>query len=81
MNNEELINSIQIDKANLEYIANTGKINGTLLNELERVLTQQKEANKEFAKKCWMAGFGYGNFHDEPDFDEWYNQNKDNDNG
>lgn len=40
MTKEEIINSIHIDKANLEYIAKTGKINGTLASELNRCFDQ-----------------------------------------
>lgn len=36
----ELINTIKIDAANFEFIAKTGKINGTLLIEIERVMTE-----------------------------------------
>jgi len=42
---KELIKSIHIDKANLEHIAKTGNINGTLLIEIERVM-------EEYAKTC-----------------------------
>ena len=43
----ELIKTIRIDNANLEHIAKTGIINGTLLTEIEIVMTEfaQKQAN------------------------------------
>jgi hypothetical protein len=41
---EALIADIYIDSANLEHIAKTGKINGTLLAELRRMLTKNNEA-------------------------------------
>lgn len=37
---KDLINSIIINKANLEHIAETGIISGTLLKEIERVLKE-----------------------------------------
>lgn len=52
----ELINTIKIDAANLEFIAKTGKINGTLLIEIERVMTEyaRKQANglERSSDKC-----------------------------
>lgn len=45
----ELINTIKIDAGNLEHIAKTGKINGTLLIEIERVMT-------EFARQSANGG-------------------------
>jgi hypothetical protein len=39
----ELINTICIDKANLEHIASTGNINGILLIEIERIMDQFKK--------------------------------------
>ena len=62
-NIKDLITSIQINKANFEYIVKTGKINGSLWLEIERVMkifeTQQ---NKELytekqMEKCFEAGF------------------------
>ena len=43
----DLIKTIHVDKANLEHIAKTGNINGTLLIEIERVMTEysQQQAN------------------------------------
>jgi len=41
----ELIKSIKIDPANLNYIAQTGEINGTLMLEIARVIIEA-EANK-----------------------------------
>lgn len=38
----EKIQSIKVNKANLEYIAKTGKINGSLLNDLEAVFLEQQ---------------------------------------
>ena len=40
---KQLINSIHIDKANFEYIVKTGKINGTLLTEIKRVMSEYAE--------------------------------------
>lgn len=41
----KLINTIKIEKANLEYIAKNGKINGTLLKEIERIMDEYKALN------------------------------------
>lgn len=38
----ELIKSIKICKANLDHISETGRINGTLLIEIERVMEEYK---------------------------------------
>jgi hypothetical protein len=35
---KDLISTIKVDKANLEHIAQTGKINGSLLTEIERII-------------------------------------------
>lgn len=52
----KLINTIKIDAANLEFIAKTGKINGTLLIEIERVMTeyarQQVNGLERSSDKC-----------------------------
>lgn len=40
MTKEEIINSIYINEANIEFIAKTGTINGTLLSELNRCFDQ-----------------------------------------
>ena len=37
---KELIDGIHVVKSNLEYIAKTGKINGTLLVEIKRVMEE-----------------------------------------
>ena len=37
-NINDLINSIHIDKGNLEFIAQKGKINGTLAMEIKRIM-------------------------------------------
>lgn len=49
----ELIKTIQINKANLEHIAKTGNINGTLLIEIERVMAEyaQSQANIQRCKQ------------------------------
>jgi hypothetical protein len=52
---EEAIKSIHVDKANLQHIAETGKINGTLLTEIKKVLdlyaqSKQAEALSEIEK-------------------------------
>lgn len=47
--NDELIASIKLDKSNLEYIAKTGKINGSLLQELRRIL-EEKQSQKNNLK-------------------------------
>ena len=39
-NARDLIDTIKVDKANLEHVASTGKINGTLLVEIERVMKE-----------------------------------------
>lgn len=39
-NARDLISTIKINKANLEHIAETGKINGNLLIEIERVMRE-----------------------------------------
>lgn len=36
----DLIATIKVDKANIEHIAKTGKINGSLLLEIERVMKE-----------------------------------------
>jgi hypothetical protein len=50
----ELIKTISIIQGNLSYIEKTGKINGTLLIEIERVMEQyaQQEA-KSYAN--WLS--------------------------
>ncbi len=35
---KDLISTIKVDKAKLEHIAQTGKINGSLLTEIERII-------------------------------------------
>jgi len=60
---QDLINSIALDSANLEYIAKTGEINGSLLSELRRVLmealTSKEEGNSikecEHRHKVWVT--------------------------
>jgi hypothetical protein len=37
---KELIKTICVDKANFQHIGNTGIINGTLLLEIKRVMTE-----------------------------------------
>jgi hypothetical protein len=39
--NEELINSINVIQSNFEYIAKNGKINGSLLLDLRRILNKK----------------------------------------
>ncbi len=41
-----LINNIPIDRANLEYIMNTGKINGSLLASIESIMEKYKNYGK-----------------------------------
>ena len=45
--NDELIASIHIDASNLNYIAKTGTINGTLLQELRRILDEKTKPHIE----------------------------------
>ena len=40
---EDLIDSVEVNKGNLEYIAQRGKVNGSLRAELRRILTAQAE--------------------------------------
>jgi len=40
---KDLIDSVEVNKSNLEHIAKTGNINGGLLVELRRILTAQAE--------------------------------------
>lgn len=47
----KLIDSIYINSANLEHIISTGKINGTLRSELERVLNQAIQSLTEPTQK------------------------------
>ena len=42
---DRLINSIRLDKANLEFISKHLKINGTLYIEIKRILEEYKSAN------------------------------------
>lgn len=53
---DELILSIKIEPSNLEHIAKTGKINGTLLVEIRRILNshaQQESDKKAIEFKNW----------------------------
>lgn len=53
---ELLINSIIINKANLDHIASTGKISGTLYTELKRVIASvldEKVTDEEIEKEAW----------------------------
>lgn len=51
---KELIKTIIIDKANFEHIAKTGNINGTLLIEIERVMTEYVARLNEMAHEAYI---------------------------
>ena len=44
------------------------------LSDIESLLTQQKEA----FRKGWKSALRYHGYASSPEFEEWYNQNKDN---
>jgi len=45
--NEELIASITVNESNLNYIAKTGKINGSLLQDIRRILDEKAQPIRE----------------------------------
>ena len=45
MTKRDLINTIKPNKGNLAYIAVSGKINGSLMTEIERVMDEWKALN------------------------------------
>ena len=55
----ELINTIKLDVANMLHIAESGKINGTLLLEIERVMDEYKNndsnQNEMFTSKYKLS--------------------------
>lgn len=75
---EKLIDSIHINKANFDYIGSTGRINGTLRQELYRIITRvlqpvpekkqegerepTEEQIAEFIKGAFQMLVGYGKF-------------------
>ena len=50
--NDELIASITINESNFNYIAKTGKINGSLLQDIRRILDEKAQPIKE--RKCYI---------------------------
>lgn len=40
---EQLISTIKVDNANLDYIKSTGKVNGSLYLEIKRVMTEYNQ--------------------------------------
>ena len=50
--NEELIASITVNESNFNYIAKTGKINGSLLQDIRRILDEKAQQSKE--RKCYI---------------------------
>ena len=50
--NEELIASITVNESNFNYIAKTGKINGSLLQDIRRILDEKAQPIKE--RKCYI---------------------------
>ena len=65
MTPSELIETMTINPANLEHIATTGKINGSLLVEIKRVMEvyakskwdEACEAQKQLCIESWKSGF------------------------
>ena len=45
--NDELIASITVNESNFNYIAKTGKINGSLLQDIRRILDEKAQPIKE----------------------------------
>jgi len=59
----DLILNIHVDKANLQHIAETGVINGTLLNEIKRVMDlYARKAFNEGTKWTDPVDFVFDNF-------------------
>lgn len=59
---EKTITDIPVNKANFEHIAQTGKINGTLLNNLTRIFQEKdqqiaelREALKKVIEECKLS--------------------------
>ena len=50
--NDELIASITVNESNFNYIAKTGKINGSLLQDIRRILDEKAQPIKE--RKCYI---------------------------
>lgn len=50
--NEELIESITVNESNFNYMAKTGKINGSLLQDIKRILDEKAQPIKE--RKCYV---------------------------
>ncbi|SHL28391.1 hypothetical protein [Flavobacterium xanthum] len=50
--NEELIASIVVNEPNFNYIAKTGKINGSLLQDIRRILDEKEKPLRE--RKCYI---------------------------
>ena len=50
--NEELIASITVNESNFNYIAKTGKINGSLLQDIRRILDEKAQPIRE--RKCYI---------------------------
>jgi len=50
--NDELIGSIIVNESNFNYIAKTGKINGSLLIDIRRILDEKVQPVKE--RKCYI---------------------------
>ncbi len=61
---EQLINTITINKANLEHIAKTGKINGSLLAEIKRVMNEYDKSitsHHHYCIETWERSEAYKN--------------------
>ena len=77
---EDLIKTIHIDKANLDYISETGVINGTLLAEIKRVMREYANVvsdseQKELLEKAYNAGKhkeGEMPYNNDYNFEQWY---------
>lgn len=68
----DLIRTIRLDSANLDHISKTGKINGTLLIEIERVMSEYANAQRRALLLDFLntyEEYGYAEFRGCGDFE------------